>query len=217
MSEIERLEAIAFRAWPSAVVHAHKGMLLRATGGESRRANSGALHACDEELSPDEAISVAEAFYKARESSAQFQVGPRAPAGLDAALASRGYGIAALVCVQTAALSEVARRSVGRARSVRAEVHATPDAEWIDVEVTRGRYADIADIFVRLMIGVAPRAGFAVAHVDGTLAAACLAVCDDDVLVLAAMPRPFRFTRRSASRHATRTTLRAAFRPSALS
>ena len=45
--ELARFEAAAFRAWPAAEVAEHHGMLLRATGGDSRRANSAALQVSD--------------------------------------------------------------------------------------------------------------------------------------------------------------------------
>jgi ribosomal protein S18 acetylase RimI-like enzyme len=198
--EIARLEGVAFRAWPAAIVVDHKGMLMRVTGGDSRRANSAALHACDPHLSVDEAIAVAEAFYDERGLVPRFQVGPRAPAGLDEALAARGYAAATPAQVLTASLDDLHRRREQALVEVRAAVLAMPDARWVDVEITHGRYADIGDVFLRLMSSLGDRAGFGVAEVEGVAASACLAVCDEDVVVLAAMRTLPGLRRRGAAR-----------------
>ena len=49
-AEIVRLEEATFHAWPAATVIVHRGMRLRATGGDSRRANSAAVFACEAAL-----------------------------------------------------------------------------------------------------------------------------------------------------------------------
>jgi GNAT superfamily N-acetyltransferase len=197
---IARLEAIAFRAWPAATVVARRGVLLRATGGESRRANSAALHACDEGVSAVDAIAIAEEFYRARAMEVQLQIGPTAPPGTDAELAARGYAIAAPVRAQIADASEVLARAADRASAATAIVAPEPDAAWIDVEVTRGRYAEIESTFVRLMRGLGPRAGFGVARVGADVAAACLFVHDEDTVVIAAMRTLAELRRRGAAR-----------------
>ena len=199
--DIARLEAIAFRAWPAATAVPHRGMLLRATGGDSRRANSAALHACETGLAIDEAIDAAEDFYAQHGLPPRFQVGPLTPAGFDAALGRRGYALAAPVSVQTATLAEVTRRCEhGPTAGVRAEVLAAPDARWIDLEVSRGRYADIADTFLRSMKGLGDRAGFGVADLDDVAASACLLVHEGDVVVLSAMRTAPELRRRGAAR-----------------
>ncbi len=202
-SELVRLEAIAFRAWPAASVTHHRGMLLRVTGGDSRRANSAAVFACDAGLEVEELAAAGEAFYGAHGQKALFQVGPTAPAGLDGALASRGYAAESPVWVQTAmlaALVERARAASQRGSAVRTSLCSTPDAAWIEVEVSRGRYASIAGTFLEALSRLGPRAGFATAHVDGVAIAACLFVHDEDVLVLAAMRTLPEARRRGAAR-----------------
>jgi ribosomal protein S18 acetylase RimI-like enzyme len=196
-AELARLEGIAFRAWPAAVVETNRGVLLRATGGESRRANSAALHACAPDLSSHVAIDVAETFYRQRGLAVQLQISPCAPAGIDATLAARGYEVAAPVSVQTApiALGDPPKK----AGDVRAEILAAPDARWIEVEVARGRYGDIAETFVPLVRRL-PCAGFGVATAGGAVAAAVLAVYDDGVLVLSAMRTLAEMRRRGAAR-----------------
>jgi ribosomal protein S18 acetylase RimI-like enzyme len=187
--ELNRLENIAFRAWPAATIELHRGMRLRFTGGESRRANSAAVYACDRELPLSEIIETGEAFYSSRGRRPCFQIGPTAPEGLDAALASRGYEIEGAVWVQTAALDPRAGSAVAVARRVPVQTRVTeePDDGWIHIEITRGRFADIGSTFLDALATLGSRAGYATAHVDGTAVAACLYVCDEDVVVLAAM------------------------------
>jgi GNAT superfamily N-acetyltransferase len=175
-------------------------MLMRATGGESRRANSAALHACDPSLPVDEAIAVAEAFYVERGLIPRFQIGPGAPAGLDDALAARGYAAVVPAHVMTASMEDLGRRTEPAPVGARAAILAKPDPRWIDIEIARGRYADIGEVFLRLMSGLGDRAGFGVAEVDGVAASACLAFCDDDVVVLAAMRTLPELRRRGAAR-----------------
>jgi ribosomal protein S18 acetylase RimI-like enzyme len=198
--ELVRLEAIAFRAWPAASVTDHRGMLLRITGGDSRRANSAAVFACDPRLGIDELTDAGEAFYRARGQRALFQVGPTAPAGLDAALASRGYGAESPVWVQTTKLGPLVERARATAGPVRTSVASSPDASWVDIEIARGRYAGIAGTFLGALAQLGSRAGFATAHVDGAAVAACLFVHDEDLLVLAAMRTLPEARRRGAAR-----------------
>jgi GNAT superfamily N-acetyltransferase len=202
-AELVRLEAMAFRAWPAARVTNHRGMLLRITGGDSRRANSAAVFACDDGLDVHELREAGETFYGARGQQALFQVGPTAPPGLDGALASSGYAAESPVWVQTTALGPLAERARAAARremAVRTTVASTPDASWVDIEVARGRYAGIAATFLEALSQLGPRAGFATAHVDGAAVAACLFVHDEDVLVLAAMRTLPEARRRGAAR-----------------
>jgi len=196
--QVARLEAIAFRSWPAAEVRAHKGMLLRAMGGESRRANSAAVYACDADLPIDEAIAVAEAFYEARGSPPRFQLTPLAPAGLEAALARRGYSIAAPVFAETAPLTAVL--SAEGASGVSAEILPSPDDAWKEVEIARGRFADIGDSFLRALAGLGSASGFGVARVGGAVAGACLVVCDGGVVVLSAMRTLPELRRRGVAR-----------------
>src|SRR5262252_9530114 len=105
--EIVRLEEATFHAWPAATVAAYRGMRLRATGGDSRRANSASVHACDATLAAHEAIAAAESFYAAHAQPCRFQLNPAAPQGLEDALSARRYRIEAPVWVQTAPIERI--------------------------------------------------------------------------------------------------------------
>jgi ribosomal protein S18 acetylase RimI-like enzyme len=202
--ELVRLEAIAFRSWPAASVTNHRGMLLRLTGGESRRANSAAVYACEPSLGVDEIVATGEAFYRAHGQRTLFQLGPTAPTGLDALLASHGHAIEAPVHVQTAPLRNLVERARERASEERASRATTvsdkPDEAWTDIEIARGRYAGIATTFLEVLARLGPKAGFATALVDGRAAAACLLVHDEDVVVVAAMRTLPEARRRGAAR-----------------
>jgi ribosomal protein S18 acetylase RimI-like enzyme len=208
-AELARLEAVAFGSWPASEVVAHQGMLLRATQGDSRRARSAALHACDPDLNLESAIATAEAFYRARRMPPLFQIGPLAPPGIDEALAARDYTVEAPVSAQTAPLEDVVHRAEGSSPpaggvatspAVSAEVLAQPDTAWIEVQVVRGRYAATAGVFVGLMKTLVGRAGFGVVRVAGAIAGAGLFVQDGDVLFAAAMRTVHEQRRRGAAR-----------------
>jgi ribosomal protein S18 acetylase RimI-like enzyme len=208
-AELLRLEAIAFRSWPAASVVNHKGLLLRTTGGESRRANSAAVYACEPGAGVDEIVATGEAFYGERGRKALFQVGPTAPPGLDDALAARGYAIEAPVWVQTGLLgSPAAQASGARTDDVDATIAAAPDATWMEVEIARGRFANIASTFLDVLARLGPSAGFATARIGGSAAAACLLVHDEDVVVVAAMRTLPPARRRGAARALLREGLR---------
>jgi ribosomal protein S18 acetylase RimI-like enzyme len=198
--ELARLEAIAFRSWPAAAVTEHRGMLLRFTGGDSRRANSAAVYACDASLGVDEIVATGEAFYGAHGRRTFFQLGPTAPAGLDEELASRGYAVEAPVYVQMAPLERVIDRVRATPAHVETRVGDTPDEAWTDIEIARGRYAAIGSTFLDVLARLGPRAGFATARVDSVAAAACLLVHDEDVVVVAAMRTLAEARRRGAAR-----------------
>lgn len=199
-TEILRLEEATFRAWPALTVAVHRGMRLRATGGDSRRANSAAVFECEPALTAEEAIVAAESFYAARARPCRFQLNPVAPAGLEDALAARRYEIEAPVWVQTAPIETMLARMKPLRPRVHARVEGAPDPVWTDIEIARGRYADIASTFLALLARLGSRAGFATAHVGDTPAAAALFVLDDDVVVVQAMRTVGELRRSGAAR-----------------
>lgn len=146
------------------------------------------------------AIGVGEAFYDSCGRRAQFQVGPTAPPDLDEALASRGYAREAPVWVQATALEDLLERARAAPTDVQANVPSVPDAAWIEIEIARGRYAEIAATFLDALSQLGPRAGFATARVGGAAAASCLFVHDQDIVVLSAMRTLPETRRRGAAR-----------------
>lgn len=92
-SLLARMEALAARAWPALETASIDGWRWRSSGGGSKRANSVATHAfTGNDLGA--AIVEAERRYAALGRACWFQISRlSAPAGLDAALAERGYVI----------------------------------------------------------------------------------------------------------------------------
>ena len=185
--ELVRFEEVAFLAWPAAVVVEYRGMRLRSTGGESRRANSAACYDCDPNMDERELVEVAETFFRARGLPPVFQVGPTAPLGLDALLVARGYGYAARTRAQTTSLGTLRENAGRREARGRTTIQGAPDDVWVDIEVTRGRYANIGAVFLQGLQGLGQRAAFATVHIEGSPAGACLLVHEKDVMVIGAM------------------------------
>jgi ribosomal protein S18 acetylase RimI-like enzyme len=176
---ILEIETRAFRAWPAAECVALGGWRLRATGGVTRRGNSvwpGAASG----LPLGEAITGAERFYAARGEPARFQLfpGPE-PAGLDAALADRGYEPESPVSVQAAEAAEVERATAGAAGF---ETHAFPSCSpaWWSVAGERSRFAGVQDVYRALLARVGPRAGYVLARRGGEPVATALGVADGE-------------------------------------
>lgn len=162
MTAIHELEEAAFAAWPAEEVADLDGWRLRAMRGVTRRANSVWPNRCEGPASLDERIAAAEAFYRQRGLEALFQIGPLAcPAGLDDALASRGYATEARVSIQTAPVDTVTARAASE--RFRVEVTTSAPAELIDLLGRRGRYASSLDVFEGLLGRLGSRAGYGVA------------------------------------------------------
>jgi ribosomal protein S18 acetylase RimI-like enzyme len=178
VTSVPELERLFFGAWPAAEVLALGDWRLRFTSGVTRRANSvwpgGASG-----LALDAAIGRAEAFYRARGAPARFQLFPTEPcAALDPALAERGYELESPVSVQLAAASDVARAIGADGAAVEVEERVTP--AWWSVAAERSRFAAVPEPYRALLDRIGPRAGFALARLEGEPAASGLGVVDGD-------------------------------------
>jgi GNAT superfamily N-acetyltransferase len=147
------------------------GWRLRFSGGAGRRANSVLPNAEAGGLGLDERIALAERFYAGRGWPARFQLSPAArPAGLDDALAARGYAVEARSEVHVAALAEVLARSDAGADG--AAVLETPDPEWL--AAWPGGSPLAADLLGR----IGPPAAYALLRRDGEPVAVGRAVAE---------------------------------------
>lgn len=89
---VERIERAALWAWPPKETARDEGWLLRAAGGGTRRVNSVQALVFAAGADVDRATDRVEGWYAARGLPACFQLtGIASPAGLDDALARRGY------------------------------------------------------------------------------------------------------------------------------
>lgn len=191
---IAEIEAHAFDAWPAAEVEPLGDWRLRATAGVTRRANSAWTSGPVDDL--EAAIVRTEAFYAARGLPAIFQLCPLSPAGLDAALARRGYAVDAPVAILSAGVAGLALP--GRA-GVAARVEDSLGDDWFALSGGRSRFAAVQDAYRGILGRIRARAGYALASLDGVPAATALGVCDGawlGVFSVATLPE---FRRRGAA------------------
>ncbi len=184
---LHELEEMVIDAWPAAETEELDGWLLRASGGPSHRANSVATLDAGSALALPTRIAQAEAWYRARGALPMFQVGPCAqPAGLDEALAERGYLREGEAAFARATPDEVLERT----RGARLECHVAASARpaWLQIAVHQSRFASSAEMFANLLKHLGTRARFALARdVQGEPCAAALGVASEDRLGVYAM------------------------------
>jgi GNAT superfamily N-acetyltransferase len=152
---------------------------MRASALPTRRNNSVWTSGSgpDGRTAVDERIDAAEAFYAPLGKPARFQVSPASqPPGLDARLAARGYAVEAPTRMQAADAATLAT-AAGRP-GVSAEVLDAPREEWLALAARRGRFVAHEGAFLDLLARLRPRAGFALARVEGAPAATAIGVCD---------------------------------------
>jgi GNAT superfamily N-acetyltransferase len=184
--QLLEIEEQALAGWPAAEVEALAGWQLRAMSGVSRRANSVWTARAQGLLPLETRIAQAESFYRERGLPPSFQISAHSePAGLDAALAARGYLIDSPVSVQVARAQVAA--SVPPALDVRAEVAPQMSDLWFELSARRGRFASVQDVYRGLLTRLGPRALFAMAFVGGSPAAVGLGVRGERWLGISSM------------------------------
>jgi ribosomal protein S18 acetylase RimI-like enzyme len=176
---IERIERLAYRAWPAVEVKSCDGWQLRFTYGVTHRANSVWPNGAGEALSLQQKIASAEAFYTRRERPAIFQLCPAAePPRLDAHLEGRGYVQGRETAVQIAPVAGVLAR-VGGGRFPMT-VGASCDDRWLAVyRETAGVEPDDARRRGEIMRRIQPVAAYAIAWNGNIPCAVGSAVCED--------------------------------------
>jgi GNAT superfamily N-acetyltransferase len=172
------LEAAALWAWPPRELAELHGWRLRAGGALTRRINSAATARFEQGIELAGAIAAVEAWYARRDLPACFQLTPGSePAGLDPALAARGYRLVTPSEVWTAALDASQGAPGGgielTPRATQAVRQALFDPRW-PMAVRRERAALLARIrrphrFALAWAGAEPAAAGLVV-LDGPLA-----------------------------------------------
>ena len=139
-SRTDELEAVAYEFWRAPEVQKLDGWRLRFGHGITGRANSVWPNGVGT-LPLAEKIDRAEAWYRERKRPTLFQLTAAAqPAGLEVALAERGYELrGAPVSVETASLEDVLARTSGDA-----EVIDEPDDDWLDLWAGSRGFMDFA-------------------------------------------------------------------------
>ena len=166
-TEVERLEEIAFAAWPAEHVEEHHGWRLRWLRGITRRGNSVWTGRTAAEPALGSRVEHAERFYAALGATASFHVSPLTPQPLDALLAARGYVVDAPVSVQTAPLSRILDESASAELGVEVQVSLTPSPEWFELAGARSRFAAAQATYRGLLQRLGERARYALAKSSG--------------------------------------------------
>ena len=174
---VAELEACAFRAWPAAEVALRGGWRLRWSEGLTRRGNSVLPVSATGAATLDARIDEVLGFYAERGAPARFQISPVAePAGLDAALAARGFAVEAPVSIRVADAGDVAAAAAPGELSAR--VAGDPEGEWFAISGGRSRFTPQADVYRGFLRRIGARGGFAIAHRGGEPVAVGLGVVD---------------------------------------
>lgn len=184
LSQVRRLEELAFAGWPALESRDVAGWRLRHSDGYTKRANS--INALGQNAQTDPAtIDSLESAYREHGRPPVWRLSPLAPAAIGDVLAARGYQPIERSLVQVCPLSP----SFAPAPEVR--IHAQPTAAWIEAFAT---YSPVRpehrDTMRRMLVSIAAPVGFAfVAEAAQPMAMAIGAVSGDhmglfDVLVM---------------------------------
>ena len=184
LSQVRRLEELAFAGWPALETRDVAGWRLRFSGGYTKRANS--INA----LTPDAQIDggtldALEAAYKERRQRPAWRLTPLAPPAMADLLARRGHQPIERSLLQVCPLHP------GFATSPDVSIHPAPPPAWIDAFCTHSPVRpEHRDTMRRMLSAIAAPAGFAFVEEAGQpMAMAIGAVQGDhmglfDVLVM---------------------------------
>jgi N-acetylglutamate synthase len=199
------LETMIVDAWPAREAAAQEGWLLRASGGPTHRGNSTATLVTTGNSSLEARIERVESWYRERGQPAMFQIGPCAsPAGLDAALAARGYALVGASSFASAASAVVFARaalppSLALQAAPRVEASASPG--WLELNASASRFAGQFDGFLGFISRLGSRCRFVTVHAEhGEPVASGLGVRSGQRLGIYAMLTAPAFRRRGAAR-----------------
>jgi GNAT superfamily N-acetyltransferase len=166
------LERMIVDAWPAAETADVDGWLLRASGGPTHRGNSVATLAASGGANLDERIGRVEQWYRERGQPVMFQIGPCAtPAGLDDALAARGYAVEGAASFAAAPASLVLERTARETAGAAVSVASSPSRAWLDINAAASRFSNRFDSFLGFVTRLGPRCRFVTVHAPRAAAA----------------------------------------------
>lgn len=172
---IRELEEVAADSVPAAVATTLGGWRLRFNHGVKRRPNSVLANRDDATLTLAAKLEHAEAFYAAHGLKARFQLcAASLPAGLDEALAARGYRrVPESVCVQVAPPGRVRPISEAHAAGTKVALSGRPSEEFFELyNLIDGLSGVKATAFREMLAQLPGKPVFALAHTpDGRPAA----------------------------------------------
>jgi N-acetylglutamate synthase len=178
---IQLIEELAANAWPAAIVQIAQGWRLRYNWGVTQRANSVWPNEWRDGLDLPAMLDLAEDFYAQRKQPSRFQVCDASlPAGLDDALAQRGYAKISATEVQIAPTSVVIASTASRADVVQVHVRVGDlTDEWMDAYALGAQMgAHERAMRYGIVQRIGPRAGFALARINGAAIAVGLGVAE---------------------------------------
>ncbi|MDA0218905.1 MAG: GNAT family N-acetyltransferase [Proteobacteria bacterium] len=145
LAAIRALEETTFASWPDLAHERLDGWLLRFAAGHTKRANSvNVLHADDREL--ERRIGKAEQRYRGAGLRPVFRLTPLAEAGLDDALAARGYAIVEPSLVKTAPMI------AGLAGDPAVHLSERPGEGWLQGYVAAAAMDEAACVTLQAML-----------------------------------------------------------------
>jgi len=183
LSEVRRLEELAFSGWPALESRDVAGWRLRFAGGYTKRANS--INALTPDAAADPAtIERLEAAYRELSQPPIWRLSPLAPTAIDGVLAGRGYRAIERSLLQVCPLH------AGFASAAEVQIQPQPTADWIEAFCVHSPVRPEHRDPMRRMLSAIPTAGFAFVEEAGRpMAMAIGAVQGDhmglfDVLVM---------------------------------
>jgi ribosomal protein S18 acetylase RimI-like enzyme len=186
------LEELAANAWPPATTQMVDGWRLRYNENVTQRANSVLPNDISGEMRLDERLELAEDFYARHNMRTRYQVCPASlPSELDAALAARSYARISDTSVQIAQTENVieqtggnkppgfqAEQSSAKPRRFSVTVSGFSDT-WMDTYAQGGHMSAHEHAMRRGIVErIGPRAGFALASLEGQPVAVGLGVTE---------------------------------------
>jgi ribosomal protein S18 acetylase RimI-like enzyme len=174
------LEELAANAWPPATTQMVDGWRLRYNENVTQRANSVLPNDISGEMRLDERLELVEDFYARHGMRARYQVCPASlPSELDDALAARSYARISDTSVQIAQVENVIEQTGGnKPQRFNVTISGFNDA-WMDTYAQGGHMSTHEHAMRRGIVArIGPRAGFALASLDGQPVAVGLGVTE---------------------------------------
>lgn len=174
LSEVRRLEALAFRGWPALESRDVAGWRLRFAGGYTKRSNS--INALTRYAKIDsETIEALEAAYRERGQPPVWRLSPLAPPATSEILASRGYRPIERSLLQVCPLHP------GFAADPEVRIHPRPTPAWIEAFATHSPVPpQHRGTMRRMLAAIEDPAGFAFVEADGQPMAMAIGVVQGD-------------------------------------
>ena len=174
LSQVRRLEELAFAGWPALESRDVAGWRLRFSGGYTKRANS--INALSQDAEVDGGtLDSLEAAYRERSQLPVWRLSPLAPPAAADLLAQRGYRAIERSLVQVCPLT------TAFAAAPEVSIRPEPSAAWIEAFCT---YSPVRpehrDTMRRMLAAIAAPAGFAFVEEAGQPMAMAIGVVQDD-------------------------------------